>query len=101
MVSTTRNDFASGEPSGFNKPRRISIAGVSVRRSPWIALLGSVKVSSAPSPDWRTLRSVKVLGIGGDGGTGSPGGPDPTRAHRKNVSKIRAWRNRRSTLHGV
>ena len=50
MVSTTRSDFKSGEPSGFVVPRRISTAGVDSSRSPVIDLPGIVNVTCTPSP---------------------------------------------------
>ena len=44
MVWTVRNDFSSGESLGFRAPRRISMAGVPVRRSREGVVDGMVKV---------------------------------------------------------
>src|SRR5216684_150117 len=87
IVSIVRNDFASGEPSGLSAPRRISMAGVSVRRSPATVLGGMVKVSCTASPACCAARSVTATGTGGDGGVGSPGAPQPPASKRMKSEK--------------
>src|SRR6267143_3032972 len=91
IVSMMRNDFVSGEPSGLSVPRRISMAGVSARRSPAVVLGGMEKVSCTASPICCAARSLTATGMGGDGGVGSPGAPQPLASNRmkrgKRISK--------------
>ena len=98
MVSTTRNDLASGEPSAFAAPRRISIAGGSASRSPRTVFVGMVNVSCTPSPAWRPERSVIAVGIGGEGATGSPGAPQPARKNKRPKIEIVDRKSKRSRL---
>src|SRR5580700_2721324 len=90
MVSTTRKDLASGEPSAFAAPRRISMAGDAASRSPRTVFLGMVNVSCTPSPAWWPERSVIAVGMGGEGATGSPGAPQPARKNKRPKIEIRA-----------
>ena len=85
IVSTTRNDLLSGDPSGLSVPRRISAAGVSVRRSPATVFAGKVKVIWTESPACCAARSLTATGMGGEGGVGSPGAPHPA-ASNKNTN---------------
>src|SRR5260370_30172640 len=82
-----RNDFASGEPSGFSAPSSISMAGVSMRRSPATVLGGKVNVSCTASPACCAARSLTATGTGGDGGVGSPGAPQPPASSRMKSEK--------------
>src|SRR5260370_31175668 len=77
IVSTTRNDFASAEPSGLTPPRRISTAGGSGSRSPVTEFVGRVKASWTPSPISCAATPLIATGTGGVGGTGSPRPPHP------------------------
>src|ERR1700730_10031707 len=95
MLSTTRKELASGDPSGFAVPRRTSMAGGSARRSPRIVLLGMEKVSRTPSPACWAARSVIELGTSGEGGTGSPGAPQPARKSTR--AKIATRLSKRET----
>src|SRR6266851_908376 len=87
IVYTTRNDFASAEPSRLTVPRRISTAGGAGSFSPEMEFDGRVKESSTPSPAWWAVRSLIAAGTGGEGGTGSPGAPQPAVSKRMEKGK--------------
>src|SRR5712672_293749 len=89
IVSTTRNDLLSGDPSGLSVPRRISAAGVSVRRSPATVFAGKVKVIWTASPACCAATSLMATGMGGEGGVGSPGAPHPAASNKsRNAAPI-------------
>src|SRR5258708_1315439 len=89
IVSTTRNDLLSGDPSGLSEPRRISAAGVTVRRSPARVFAGKVKVIWTASPACCAARALTARGMGGEGGVGSPGAPHPAASNKnRNAAPI-------------
>src|SRR6266403_450989 len=83
------HDLREAHPPCLSVPRRISAAGVSVRRSPATVFAGNVKVIWTASPACCAARSRTATGMGGDGGVGSPGAPHPAASNKsRNAAPI-------------